>query len=150
MQKRRLRHLNNRLRDLEAELMKEICTDVRKEPSLLPITNRNNVSGNTTDQGRPDVSGVGVWSPVEKTFVDVRIFHPNAPTYVSKDLPQVYTTHEREKKRDYKNRLSLVENACFSSIVMCQHLVVWVTKQRDSITDWLSSLQIKEMNPILT
>ena len=111
-----LRH--NRLRDLEAELMKEVCTDVRTEPTLLPIANRSNVSGNTTDQGRPDVSGVGVWSPMEKTFIDVRIFHPNAPTYISKDLPQVYKTHEREKKRDYNNRIIQVENASFSPIVL--------------------------------
>ena len=98
--------------------MKEVCTDVRTEPSLLPIANRNNVSGNTTDQGRPDISGVGVWSPMEKTFIDVRIFHPNAPTYVSKDLSQVYKTHEREKKRDYNYRIIQVENASFSPIVM--------------------------------
>ena len=58
-----LRH--NRLRDLEAELMREVCSDVRTEPALIPIANKNNVNGNTTDQGRPDVSGVGVWSPME-------------------------------------------------------------------------------------
>ena len=62
-----MRH--NRIRDLEAELMQEVCSDVKVEPRLLPIANNDilNVSGNTSENARLDVSGNGVWSSMEKT-----------------------------------------------------------------------------------
>ena len=53
-----LRH--NRLRDLEAELMKEVCQDVRIEPELLPIESEGIRHGNTADKARLDVCGIGV------------------------------------------------------------------------------------------
>ena len=49
-----MRH--NRVRDLEAELMREVCSDVKVEPILLPLANANNVNGNTAEKARLDVS----------------------------------------------------------------------------------------------
>ena len=81
-----LRH--NRIRDLEAELMREVCHDVRIEPQLIPLESDSNRqgSGNKTEGARLDVSGVGVWGPYEKTFLDIRVMHPNAPSYVNKSI----------------------------------------------------------------
>ena len=73
-----MRH--NRVRDLEAELMKEVCHDVRIEPELLPIEGERQRRGNTAEKARLDVSGIGVWGSYEKTFLDIRIMHPNAPS----------------------------------------------------------------------
>ena len=53
-----MRH--NKIRDLEAELMREVCNDVRVEPELLPLNNEQLVHGNTTQKARLDVSGNGV------------------------------------------------------------------------------------------
>ena len=83
-----MRH--NQLRDLEAELMREVCADVKIEPSLIPVVNDRLVNGNTAENARLDVSGVGVWGPQERTFLDIRVMHPNCPTYIKKDIAQVY------------------------------------------------------------
>ena len=110
-----MRH--NRVRDLEAELMREVCTDVKVEPHLLPLANPNSVNGNTSENARLDVSGNGVWSPMERSFLDIRIMHPNSPSYMNKDIAQVYRTHEKEKKRTYNERIIQVEKGTFTPIV---------------------------------
>ena len=110
-----MRH--NRVRDLEAELMKEVCHDVRIGPEILPIESDRPRRGNTAEKARLDVSGIGVWGSYEKTFLDIRIMHPNAPSYVNKPVEQVYLTHENEKKRMYNERVLQVEKASFTPIV---------------------------------
>ena len=67
--------------------MREVCTDVRIEPPLLPLANDNIVSGNQAKSARLDVSGIGIWGPMQKTFLDIRVMHPNAPSYINKDIP---------------------------------------------------------------
>ena len=111
-----MRH--NQVRDLEAELMQEVCADVKVEPELLPLDNNLMGNGNNAEKARLDVSGVGVWGPLEKTFLDVRIMHPNAPSYVNKDIKQVYISHEKEKKRAYNERILQIEKGSFTPIVM--------------------------------
>ena len=111
-----MRH--NRIRDLEAELMREVCNDVKIEPHLLPIANTNSVNGNTKTNARLDVSGIGIWGPMERTFLDVRVMHPNSPSYIDKDIHQVYRAHEKEKKRTYNERVIQVEKGSFTPIVV--------------------------------
>ena len=108
---------HDRVRDLEAELMREVCTDVRIEPHLLPLANPNRVSGNKAENARLDVAGNGLWSPMERTFIDVRITHPNCPTHIDKDIAQVYRTQENEKKSAYNERIIQVEKGTFTPIV---------------------------------
>ena len=82
-----MRH--NRVRDLEAELMKEVCHNVQIEPQLLPIESDHERDGNTATRARLDVAGVGVWGAYEKTFLDIRIMHPNSPSYINQPIEQV-------------------------------------------------------------
>ena len=110
-----MRH--NHIRDLEAELMREVCTDVKIEPQLIPLANDQIVNGNTAENARLDVSGNGVWGPMEKTFLDIRVMHPNCPTYINRDISQVYETHEKEKKRAYNERVIQVEKGTFTPMV---------------------------------
>ena len=111
-----MRH--NKIRDLEAEMMREVCNDVRVEPELLPLENDENITGNRAKKPRLDVSGNGIWGPQEKTFLDIRVMHPNCPSYKNKDISQVYEQHEKEKKRVYNDRIIHVEKASFTPIVM--------------------------------
>ena len=111
-----MRH--NRLRDLEAEIMREVCKDVRVEPPLLPLANDNTVGGNQAENARADVSGIGVWGPMQKTFLDIRVTHPNAPTHINKDMAQVYREQEQEKKRAYNERIMQVEHGSFTPIIV--------------------------------
>ena len=60
-----MRH--NCVRDLEGELMKEVCRDVKIEPELLPVGEQE-MSGNTSDKARLYVSGVDVWGHMNGHF----------------------------------------------------------------------------------
>ena len=105
------------VRDIEAELLREVCHDVRVELVLLPTRVAQHQSSSTADKARLDVSAVGLWSPFEKTFIDVRIFHPNASSYLHKSLSTVYMEHEREKKRAYNDRILNIEKGTFTPLV---------------------------------
>jgi len=110
-----MRH--NKIRDLEASILKDICKDVKIEPELLPIGARSIASTNTSEKARLDVSAVGIWSLMERTFLDVRIVHPNAPSHMGKDIDKIYKQNEDEKKRTYNQRIIQVEKATFTPLV---------------------------------
>ena len=110
-----MRH--NNVRDLEASMLKEVCKDVRTEPELLPIGTTEIQSTNGAEKARLDVSAVGLWSAMERTFLDVRIFHPNSPSYIGTSPQQLYVQHEREKKRCYNDRILQVEKGSFSPLI---------------------------------
>ena len=106
------------MRDLEAEFLREVCKDEKVEPELLPIETTDLTSrGNIADGARLDISARGVWSPYERSFMDVRVMHPNSPSYINKSIEQVYAQHEKEKKRAYNNRVLQVEKGSFTPLV---------------------------------
>ena len=111
-----MRH--NKVRDLEAELMAEVCHDVKTEPELIPLENNSlGVNSATGERARPDVSGVGVWGGYERTFLDIIITHPNCPTYANMPADQLYQLMENRKKAKYNERILQVEKGSFTPIV---------------------------------
>ena len=48
---------------------------------------------------------------------DIRIMHPNAPSYINKPIEDVYTMHENEKKKQYNERVIQIEEGSFTPIV---------------------------------
>ena len=111
-----MRH--NEVRDLEAEFLSDICKDVRIEPGLLPVGNTHlPLSANTAENARLDTSAVGLYSPFERNFTDVRITNLNSPCYRDKTPQQIYGIHERQKKRDYNQRVIQVEKGSFTPLV---------------------------------
>ena len=109
-----MRH--NNIRDLNAELQREVCRDVVVEPSLIPIDNEE-VEGARGDGARPDVSSRGLWSTFERTFFDVCVLHPNAPSYQSTSIDQLYKKHEQRKMGKYNNRVINVERGSFTPLI---------------------------------
>ena len=109
-----MRH--NNLRDLNANLQRDVCRDVVVEPQLLPL-DQEEVSGAQGDRAAPDISSRGLWSTFEKTFYDVRVLHPNAPSYRSTDASQLYRNHEREKMAKYNSRVITVERGSFTPLI---------------------------------
>ena len=86
---------HNRIRDTIAEILREVCTDVVVEPPLTPLesdtyTEGRNNSMNVKDGARLDIACVGLFSPLEKTYMDVRIFHAGAPSYRNRTLASLY------------------------------------------------------------
>ena len=110
-----MRH--NNIRDLEATLLKDICKDVKTEPPLLPLGNSTTESSNDALKARLDVSAVGVWSSMERTFLDIRVMHPNSPSYMDLTPNQLYLQHESKKKRTYNDRILQVEKGSFTPLV---------------------------------
>ena len=87
------------------------------EPALLPVGDVDLGNSIIADRARLDVSAVGLWSSHEKTFLDVRVVHPNSPSYIDKTPEQIYDQHEREKKRNYNSRVLQVERGSFSPLI---------------------------------
>ena len=108
---------HNEIRDIEAELLDEVCHSVEKEPKLLPLSGEH-IRGNTADEARLDVSAVGFWRPQERIFLDVRVFDPNCQTYAAMDPKNVYENHERSKKREYNDRVLQVERASMTPLIL--------------------------------
>ncbi len=100
-----IRH--NEIRDLTADLLTEVCNDVRIESDLQPITEETlrHVTANTQEGARLDISANWVWGGrLEKTYFDVRVFNPHAPSNKG-SLTACFKKHEREKKISYEQRV---------------------------------------------
>ena len=63
--------LHNCIRDIEADLLKEVCKDVKVETELIPIGNTELAGANTAEKAQLDVFAVGQWGPMQQTFLDV-------------------------------------------------------------------------------
>ena len=111
-----LRH--NALRNTEANIMKEVCCDVKLEPPLIPVENELlPQSTNTQEKARLDISARSVWSQLDRVFFDIRVTHPNTRSNASKSLPQIYKENEKEKKRKYNERIMNIEKGTFTPLV---------------------------------
>ena len=94
---------------------------MRIEPDLQPVTSNqlNGASANSQDGARLDVSANGVWGGrYEKTFFDVRVFNPLAPSNKNLVPAAAYRKHEREKKRAYEQQVREVEHSSFTPLVL--------------------------------
>ena len=82
-------------------------------PDQLSGTTANSQTG-----ARLDISANGVWGGrFEKTFFDMRVFNPHAPSNKSQTPSACYRKHEREKKRVYEQRIREVEHSSFTPLV---------------------------------
>ena len=107
-----LRH--NNVRDTEAALLREVCKDVTIEPTLTS-------SEELGDRSKLDIGVRGLWSGLEKTLCDVRIFHPGAKYYCQKKMDAVFKQHETEKKTKYLDHVINVEKCSFTPLVFSTH-----------------------------
>ena len=58
-----------------------------------------------------------MWSTFERTFFDVRVLHPNCPSYQSSSITTLYKNHEKEKMKKYIQRVQTVEKGSFTPLV---------------------------------
>ena len=71
-----------------------------------------------TNEARLDIKARGFWIRGHQVFSDIRVFDPNACRYSNLSLSQCYATNEKEKKRNYNQRIHQVEQGTFSSLVL--------------------------------
>ena len=95
---------HNEIRDLEAEMLRMVCTDVEIEPVLQEITGEELKRGaNRAPDARLDIHARGFWDRQQSAFFDVRVCHPNEDSYPSPR--QIFQLHENEKKRKYSRQV---------------------------------------------
>ena len=111
-----MRH--NALRDAIANIMQEVCSDVKIEPILMPINPKSYKSHtNSKEQARLDISARGLNTPFERTFYDVRVTHPFCDTNITMELPELYKKNENEKIKLYDERVRNSEKSSFVPLV---------------------------------
>ena len=113
-----IRH--NEIRDLTASLLTEVCHEVSIEPDLQPISGEifHRASTNIQDGARLDVAMSGFWGGRhERSFCDVRVFNPHAPSNRNSNLASCYRRHERLKKNSYEQRIRDIEHASFTPLI---------------------------------
>ena len=66
----------NEVRNVTAQLLSEVCKDVKIEPTLIQLNGENleERTANTSDEARLDVSALGFWPPGKRVFCEVRVF----------------------------------------------------------------------------
>ena len=114
-----IRH--NRIRDLTAELLTEVCPNVAVEPVLQPLTGEGFSlrTTNVQDDARLDIKAQDFWDHSKRSaFFDVRVFNSHAPSNCRTTTAACYRRHEQEKRRTYERRVLEVEHGTFTPLVM--------------------------------
>ena len=112
-----LRH--NNIRDITAKILGEVCKDVAIEPVFLPLTGEKmqKKSAKIGDEVGLDVRALGFWVRGQQAFIDVMVFDPNACIYLKISLQQCYTMNEKEKNRQYNERIMETDHGTFAPLV---------------------------------
>ena len=74
---------------------------------------------NNLDNARLDIKAQNFWDKSRRnTFFDVGVFNAYAPSNSSSSTDACYRRHEREKKRNYEQRVIKVEHGTFTPLVL--------------------------------
>ena len=99
-----IRH--NEIRDLTANLLSEVCNDCI-EPCLQSLSGEilNGATSNIQDGARLDIAANGFWGgQYKRTYFDIRVFNPLAPSHRQHSLPSCYTGLKKIFKNALMNR----------------------------------------------
>ena len=115
-----IRH--NEIRDITATLLSEVCHDVAIEPHLQALSGEAfpHATANIQDGARIDIVASGFLGAqtFERTYYDVRVFNPFAPSNQHSQPESVYRRHENLKRCLYEQRVREVEHASFTPLVI--------------------------------
>ena len=105
-----IRH--DEIRDITCSLLKEVCSDVTKEPLLQPLQGEkfNYKIAKVEQEARVDIGARGFWNRGQKSFFDLRVFNLLAPCYSRSSLDASHAMNERDKIRKYSERIINVEH----------------------------------------
>ena len=104
--------------DTKAEIMKEVCFEIKIEPDMLPVGIVNMI-GNNANNARLDIPAREVWRSQERTFFYVRVTHPTAASHLKNSMEALYRENENKKKRAYNDRVINIEKGAFKLLVFC-------------------------------
>ena len=107
---------HNELRDLLADALASVVCDVEIEPPLMPLGGEA-VSGGSADGARVDIRARGFWTRQQNAFFDVRVTHPRPSLLSGPEVSRQLSQHERQKKRQYSDRINQVDRGSFTPLV---------------------------------
>ena len=110
----------NQVRNLTASLLDKVCHDICVEPQLLQLTveKLNEKMAIRSDEARVNIAARSLWVTGKMAFFDLRVFNPLAKRYVHMDTSKAYQLNEKEKKKNYNERILEVEHGIFTPMVM--------------------------------
>ena len=111
---------HDHLRDTMADILRYAgLKPVNTEQLLLSCEGFDgfHATANTADDARMDIVCRGLWSDMEAAYLDVRVFHPNAPSYVKEPIANLHKRHQNQKKLAYMRRVIRVEQGTFTPLV---------------------------------
>ena len=103
---------HNEVRDMMADLVTEVCSDVAVEPLLAPVTGEVfcAASTNTAPDARADIRARGFWTRAQNAFFDIRVFHPDAESY--RNFPLTSCCFNTNQERSWSMQSAL----CMSTV----------------------------------
>ena len=107
------------IQNLLTSLLSKVCKDVDVKPHLLPIDTEvfNLRSTVTSPEARLDIKAGSFWSRGETAFFDVCRTHVNSTCNQNKSTESIFVEHEKDKKRNYQQRVVDVEMGSFTPLV---------------------------------
>ena len=111
---------HNEVRDTIAQCMEEAgCTAVGIEPELMPLDGEEfeYKSANKDQEVRSDIKCVGFWSKLRQAYFDVKVISPFARSNLRVEPAQMFKRAEKQKIREYGERIKQVEHADFNPLV---------------------------------
>ena len=112
---------HNNIRDVTANLLREVCHDVSLEPTLLDASSESKdlkqASSFKGCDARADVSANGFWIRYQRAFFDVKVTNLIAPSYREKSICATFSSMEKQKKRAYNQRIQQVDKGTFTPLI---------------------------------
>ena len=112
---------HNDVREYLAHLLNEVCADVSNEPHLVQVREDEKTSTNREDATRLDIAARDFWRPSQRAFFDIPVFNANAQSNISRNIEETFSHHEREKARQYSDRIVNVEHGSFTPLIFSTH-----------------------------
>ena len=104
---------------LQAFYPRHVTTSLSNQPYNHWPESLSLQSANTDEHARLDVAASGIWGGrFERTFFDVRVFNPYAPSNQTPQIQASYRKHENEKRRKYEQRVVEIEHSTFIPFVL--------------------------------
>ena len=95
-----------------------VCNDVEVAPVLQEVTEETlNYGTNKAPDASLDIHARGFWERQRSAIFDVWVCHPNADSYRDVTPKQIYQMYENQKKRQYAERETKIEQGTFTPLV---------------------------------
>ena len=105
-------------------------------------------TANKLDQARVDTSAHCFWLTGQVDFFHVRVFNPTVKQRVNRELHKSYKVNEKEKKKQYNERILLFEHGAFTPLVLSAALVARIKIFMPAFQRWYPKKENKIM-PLL-